>query len=529
VPTRPGSLISALSSPDIYGRGSQSVEVHETHISWVFLVGDRAYKLKKPVVLPFLDYGTPERRRTMCNEEVRLNRRLASDLYLGVRSVAAAGEGMRLAAQDDPQALDYLVEMRRYDERSTLAARLDHATERQLRNETESFAQLLVRFHARARAVGEALGGQLAVRQRVERNLQELRPLAGSPADANRLAVLERFTHAFLTARADTFDARARNGLVVEGHGDLRAEHVLFDGTISVVDCIEFDTRLRELDVADELAFLVMDLTWRGADQVADTFVRSYRNAGGDPGEDDLIAFYACFRALVRAKVALLRAGQSPRPSAAGRDESAARDLVTLAERYAWAARLPPVVVICGLPAVGKSTLASDLSAISGLRRISSDLVRKQAAGIARSERAPPSAYSAEANRRTYTELGRLAAREATAHRGVIVDATFRHRADRAAFLAAFAGAAPLHFIECQVPLEMAAKRARRREAEVRTSDASEALVLRERHSWEPLDEIEREAHTTLRSNRPLKDQLAALQDALDQRLASAPAGSTPV
>jgi uncharacterized protein len=529
LPTRCDGLIAALSSPDIYQRGSQSVEIRETHISWVFLVGDRAYKLKKPVVLPFLDYGTPERRRRMCNEEVRLNRRLASDLYLGVRSVAGAADGMRLAPQDDPRALDYLVEMRRYDERSTLAAKLDRATERQLQSEIEALARLLVGFHARARPVAEGRGGGLAARERVDRNLQELSALVGSAANANRLAALGRFSHAFLGARADTLDARARQGLVVEGHGDLRAEHVLLDGTIRVVDCIEFEPRMRELDVADELAFLVMDLTWRGGDLLARTLLDAYRNAGGDPGEDDLIAFFACFRALVRAKVALVRAGQPPQARAAEHDESSARDLLALAERYAWQARLPLAIVICGLPAVGKSTLVRALSAVSGLRPVSSDVVRKRVAGVARTERAPLSAYSAEASRRTYAELGRLAAREATIQGGVLVDATFRNRADRAAFLAAFGGMAPLHFIECQVPLEVAAKRARRREAEVRTSDASEALVLRERHSWEPLDELEREAHTTLRSDRPLEDQLADLQDALDQRLGGGPPGSTAV
>jgi aminoglycoside phosphotransferase family enzyme/predicted kinase len=518
LPTRSDSLIAALSSPEIYQGGAQSVEVRETHISWIFLVGDRAYKLKKPVVLPFLDYGTPERRRTMCNEEVRLNRRLASDLYLGVRCVAAAAEGIRLAPQDDPRALDYLVEMRRYDERSTLAAKLDRATEQQLRSEIESLAQLLVRFHEGARTVAD--GGTLAVRRRVDRNLQELQALLGSSADLNRLTALARFTYAFLAARA---------GLVVEGHGDLRAEHVLLDGTIRVVDCIEFEPRMRELDVADELAFLVMDLTWRGGDRVASRLLHAYRDAGGDPGEDDLVAFYACFRALVRAKVALVRAGQPPPTGTAEHDARTARDLVALAERYAWRARLPLVIVICGLPAVGKSTLARALSSMSGLPCLSSDIVRKQAAGIAPTERAPLSAYSAQANRRAYAELGRLAADAATTQRGALVDATFRHRADRSAFLAAFGGAAPLHFIECQAPLEMAAERARRREAENRSSDASEDVVRRERESWEPLDEVKPEAHTTLRSDRPLEGQLADLQDALDHRLGCVPDGSIAV
>ena len=162
----------ALARPDFYPEQPVRVDVRETHISWVFLAGDRAYKLKKPLVLPFLDYGTAARRREMCREEVRLNRRLADDLYLGVRAVAATEDGLELAEEGDPRAVDYVVEMRRYDERSTLAAKLECGGLK--RGEIVRLGRALARFHARARRVVATGVPALAVERRMTENFHEL-------------------------------------------------------------------------------------------------------------------------------------------------------------------------------------------------------------------------------------------------------------------------------------------------------------------------------------------------------------------
>ena len=252
------NVCAALSRRDFYPERPDRVEERETLVSWVFLAGDRAYKLKKPLVLPFLDYGTPQRRREMCREEVRLNRRLAPDVYLGVRAVVAGAEGFELAAEDDPRAVDYLVEMRRYDERCTLAAKLERGELK--RDEVAALARVLARFHARARRVTASGVPALAVERRLTENFHELLAIVEQRAEIEWVLALERFAHAFVVAHAQMLDARARRGLVREVHGDLRAEHVLLGETVQVVDCIEFDRGLRELDVADDLAFLVMDL-----------------------------------------------------------------------------------------------------------------------------------------------------------------------------------------------------------------------------------------------------------------------------
>ncbi|HEX6388952.1 MAG TPA: AAA family ATPase, partial [Solirubrobacteraceae bacterium] len=484
-------------------RGGQAVEIRETHISWVFLAGDRAYKLKKPIVLPFLDYGTPRLRHELCREEVRLNRRLAPDIYLGVRSIVSEDGGVALAGEEDPRALDYVVEMRRYDEQDTLAARL--ARGQLQRDQITDTGAVLAAFHSTARQVPVDAHPVLTVERRLAANSHELLALLDQRGEVARVLALERFAHAFVTANAAMLDTRARGGLVREGHGDLRAEHVLLEGDrVSAVDCVEFDRALRQLDVADDLAFLVCDLAAIGGERFIPALLDAYRESGGEPGSDALVSFYATYRALVRAKVALVRAAQHRVGSAArGHESATARNLLLLAERFAWRARLPLAIVVCGVPASGKSVLATALANASGLAHLSSDVTRKRLIGVGATERAPTDAYTTAANAMTYAELGRRAANEVHRTGGVIVDATFRHRVDRDAFRDAFAAAAPLVFVECLAPAAELERRARRREVDSsRVSDATTAVVIRERTSFETLDEVAAADHIALRSDR---------------------------
>lgn len=512
---------AALARPDSYPGGPAAVEVRETHISWVFLAGDRAYKLKKPVVLDFLDYGTPERRHRMCREEVRLNRRLAPDLYLGVRGVRLTASGAELTGEDDADAVDFVVEMRRYDERDTLAARLERGELR--RGQVAQVGRVLAGFHAAASPAAAVRAPALAAERRFDRNLHELLADTEQRGEIERIQALERFAHAYVGAHATTFQTRATTGRIRDGHGDLRAEHVLVAGGVQIVDCVEFDRDLRVLDVADDLAFLVFDLAAQGGERFGDVLVRAYREAGGDPGADDLIAFYATYRALVRAKVALVRAAQLPATSAEHGSESArARDLIGLAERFAWRARLPLLILVCGGPATGKSSLARALAERSGLAHLSSDLTRKRLVGVRATQRAGQAAYGADWNVRTYAELGRRAATLIRSSRGAIVDATFRHLADRQAFTAAFAGAAPTLFLECRAPVSVIAQRASRRARQRgRVSDADAAIAVREQQAWEPLDEVPAIHHVVLRADRPLDETVGDVLALLDRRLAA--------
>ena len=518
--SRPEAVREALARPETYPHRPASVEVRETHISWVFLAGGLAYKLKKPLVLGFVDYGTPARRREMCAAEVRLNRRLAPDVYLGVRGVAPIADGVELTDEHDPRAIDFVVEMRRYDEAQTLAARLERGE--LLRADVVEVGCVLARFHEDASRVEPAGAPVLAAERRFERNLQELLSDVEQRGEIERVQSLERFAHAFVTAHAQTFAVRASTGQAREGHGDLRAEHVLLGDRVRIVDCVEFDPGLRELDVADDLAFLVFDLAARGGEGFGEILVQAYRDAGGDPGSDSLIAFYAAYRALVRAKVALVRGAQMPSTSAEHGEQSAeASELIAVAERFAWRARRPLVIVVCGVPASGKSHLARAMAQLSGLPRVSSDVIRKRLAGLRATERAPDDIYRAEWNARTYAELGSRASDSLAANGGAIVDATFRHRADRVAFTTALGASRPIVFIECRAPSAVLGQRAADRERDRdRVSDAGLAVVVREQRSWDPLDEVPPSAHLTLRTDRPVEQITADVLALLDRRLA---------
>ena len=249
-----------------------SSELRETHISWVVLTGDRAYKIKKPVTFPFLDYGTLERRRHCCEEEVRLNRRFAPDLYLGVLEIGVP-------------PFEYAVEMRRSDEHATLAARLGELQPSDL----AAVGRAVAGFHAAA----PAADGDRPLTSVVEESLATLE------AAGTRIDALRGFYGAALAGLAPELERRRSAGLVRDGHGDLRAEHILLGEPIRAVDGLEFDPSLRIADVAYDFAFLVMDVARRD-DDLARALVRGYRAAGGDPGSERLLATLCSIRALVR-------------------------------------------------------------------------------------------------------------------------------------------------------------------------------------------------------------------------------------
>jgi uncharacterized protein len=491
-------VVDALSGPDAFGGESAPAEVLETHISYVFLTPGRAYKLKKAIVLPFVDYGTRERRRDMCLEEVRLNRRLAPSTYLGVRAVVPAGGGFALADGGDARAVEHVVEMVRFKAAHTLDARV--ASGSATRADVERVAARIAAFHAGLPPAEGGAEAVAAVRAAAGETFSTLRSL-GAPERAVRAG--SRFSETFLAARGGDLVRRAEAGLVREGHGDLRAEHVILDGAVQVVDCVEFDPALRTVDVGADLSFLYMDLERLGSADLAGALLRAYRAAGGDPGDVGLVAFHAAQRAWVRAKVALIQ-----------RRRGEADVLLALGRRLAWRARGPLLLVVCGLSGSGKTTLAAELGTLSGLPVLSSDVVRKRLAGLDPEQRARPEHYGEEFSRRTYDELGRLAARRLEAGRGVVVDATFRRAAERALFLARLPAIQPL-FVECTAPDELRVGRLEER-APARSggSDATPEVAAGQR--FEPLAEAAPGRHLVLRTERPPAELADEVESWLD-------------
>jgi aminoglycoside phosphotransferase family enzyme/predicted kinase len=504
-------LVEAMSQPVFYAHRPESVELVETHISWVFLAGELAFKVKKPVVFPFLDYGTPERRRVLCQEEVRLNRRLAPDLYRGVHGLARRDGDWGLADADDPSAEEWAVEMRRFDEGRTLAGLLAAGSLR--KDDVAAVGRLVARFHAGASVVEHGGSRVEAARRATGDNFDEIAACPDA-APERALASGRRLVNAFLARRGEELEGRARAGLVRDCHGDLRAEHVVFEERVEVFDCIEFTPRLREIDVAADVAFLTMDLVHSEREDLATAFVAAYREAGGDPGDDPLLSFFAAYRAWVRVKVACLRAGELP-PDDERRETTLAEAprFAATARRFEWRARAPRLLVICGSSATGKTFLATRLERLSGWTRLSSDAVRKELLGLEPTGRAPSDAYTPEVSERTYAELGRRARAQLAAGGGVIVDATFRFRRDRQAF-----GTEDGLFVECRAPAALLADRAAAREGEPgRISDADLEQVERQQLEFEPLDELPGDRRSVLDTDRPAEElefEVEALLDA---------------
>jgi aminoglycoside phosphotransferase family enzyme/predicted kinase len=506
MPTTPPRTIA--SPPDLRLARDDPVSLRETHISWVFLAGDSAYKIKKPLHLPYLDYRTPARRLAMCQAEIDLNRRLAPGVYLTVRSlVPLDGGGLALSVADDPAATDYAVEMRRFDDGDTLAARLHSGTAGAA--EIGRLGRRLAAFHAGAETFIESDGAE-----RVKRSLDDnFATLRGQVAAEARpwLAAHERMAGALLAERWDELDARAAAGRIRDGHGDLRLEHVLLDGDIAIVDCIEFNPDLRRIDVGADLAFLVMELHRIDRRDLAAVLVAEYRAAGGDPGSDVLLALLAAYRAQVRAKVALTRAEQDR----AGTDEAGA--LLRLSARLLWQSLTPLVIVVAGVSAAGKSTVAAALAEESGFPHLRTDVIRKSRAGLAPTAHAPSTLYDDTRNLETYAALGDEA--KADADSGVIVDGTFRRKRDRRAFFAGLGPEAEVLVVECRVPADVLLARAASRERDThRVSDADATIVAAQLGAFEPLDEIAAGDHVLLRTDRPADQVVSEITEAAARR-----------
>ncbi len=504
--------LDALASPSMYP-DSPPVSVRETHASWVFLAGERAYKVKKPLDLGFLDYSTLALRRAACREEVDVNCELAPDIYLGVLAILSTDAGFRFAEDETPEAIEYAVEMVRFAEADTLAGLiaagvLTHAT-------LAAVARRLADFHRAAPVVDDWGADRVLAAWR--QNIAELRAIEHPESwDVDAAA---HFGEAFVASHAAELQRRVLSGLARVGHGDLRCEHVLCFPTVRVVDRIEFDPGLLRIDVAYDLAFLAMDLEAQGQAWAARELVERYDEMGLDVGSSELRSFYAAHCALVRAKVTAIVAEehedeeyQSPMADA--------QALWELGERLCWRARGPLAVVVCGPAASGKSTLAAELSRRSEMGVVSSDELRKATAGLAGTERGEPDLYSERSTRATYELLGREADSIARREGGVIVDATCRSRTDRARLLHHL-GSDELNLlvVRCEAPIEVSLERATRRlrDAE-RVSDATPEIAAEQFHTFEPLDELAPEIVLKVNTEHDLHTQVAQVTRAVDRR-----------
>ncbi len=486
----------ALLEPGRYPHPVETVELVETLGAWVLLAGEHAYKIKKPVRLPFMDYGTLERRRAACEAELALNRRFAPQMYLDVLPITGTPRDPRWGGPG--QAIEYAVHMRRFDE----ALRLDHVCGRGALTpgHLSALARRIAAFQASAPAAGaQSPWGRPEDTLALARD--NLRALRAARIDARALAILSGWTEARFADLAPLMARRRTQGRVREGHGDLHlANLALIDGEPTPFDGIEFDPALRWQDSAGEVAFTWMDLLDHGQPGLANWWLCEWLDAAGDHEAALLLPFFAVYRALVRAKVAAMRSTQPGADRAAERAQ--ARRYVALARRIAGLARgRRQLVITHGLSGSGKTWASSQwlLADPAGRRlRLRSDVERKRlhglAAGAASGSAVGQGIYGPAANAATYEHLRLTAARWLAAGWSVAVDAAFLRRSERHAFAAlAREQGGDFRILAPEAPLpELRARIAARR---AQGSDASEATlaVLERQVGWlEPLDARER-------------------------------------
>lgn len=419
--------------------------VAETHVSVLVFVGDRAYKLKKPVALGFLDFSTREAREAACRREVELNRRLAPDVYLGVADVVGP----------DGHPCDHLVVMRRMPAARRLAALVRAGVD--VEDGVRRVARLVAAFHERAATSDEiaAAGSVASVRRNWEDNFQQMAPFVGTVLDPERAGRVELLARRYLDGRSALFARRASSGLVRDGHGDLLAEDVfLLDDGPRVLDCIEFDDRLRWGDVLADVAFLAMDLERLGTPDLAARFLDWYREFSGHPHPTSLAEHYVAYRAHVRSKVACLRHAQGD-PTAAGE----AADLLALCRLHLERGRVR-VALVGGLPGTGKSTLSAGLADAPGWSLLRSDEVRRDLGRNAGPGAYRSGAYGDASVEVTYRELLSRARMALGLGESVVLDASWRHEGWRAmARQVAEEACADVVELRCEAPVEVAAAR----------------------------------------------------------------------
>ncbi len=459
-------MIADLLSPDRYAASPDDLELLQTHISWVIIAGQRVYKIKKPVDFGFIDYSTLEKRHHYCLEEVRLNRRLSRDVYLGVEPIVKREGGFYYGGSGP--VVDYAVVMRKLPEermmKNLLAAgklRLDHL---------RRLAAMLAAFYRQAAVVDDGSFGTLeTVSFNIRENFEQTEKYLGKSLDEPDYRRIIDFNEQFFRDHEDLFARRVAAGMIKECHGDLHMEHICFaNDHLDIYDCIEFNDRFRIIDVAADVAFLAMDLDYHDRYDLSGFFLREFDRCWPDEGGRELLPLYKCYRAYVRGKVISFllddpSLGEEERENAARR----ARRYFQLSVLYTY--KLPTsIILVSGISGSGKSHLAGGLAGLSGFSQLRSDQVRKELAGMNATEHRPDDfesgLYKPEMTRRTYEELARQADDVLAGGGGVIIDATCLKVWQRQLFYdLAAAQQVPVFVISCEAPWEVIEQRLQQR------------------------------------------------------------------
>jgi aminoglycoside phosphotransferase family enzyme/predicted kinase len=511
----PSELLQRSAFPHPVG----PLEVRETNISWVILTGSYAYKIKKSLELAFIDTSSLEKRKYLCEEELRLNQRLAPDLYVDVVAITRDAVGLRIGGNGP--IIEYAVRMRQFEASEELSTLLERGTISA--QEIADLAVTMAEFHASApraplrvdhlytQQLHDAVLGNMAI---LLSHLDSVTPLP-------EISALIDWTHDYLQYSLSRLRLREQSGFIRECHGDLHARNIVrWRGRLTPFDCLEFDPKLRWIDVMNDVAFLVMDLVAHGRKDLAFLFLNTYLEHTGDYDGVRLLPFYSVYRALVRAMVDSVGAEQN----SVHREEFRRRLRMRVQTAAAFISSPPPALFIMHGPAgSGKSFLSERLAAQLGAVRIRSDLERKRLAGsqptFVRRSGFERGIYNPDFSHRTYARLLDCAESCLQGGMNVIVDAAFLNGEDRRLFRALAAQqAAQYVIISCNADRQVLVKRiATRQEARNDPSDADAAVLDRQLQNIEPLrpDEGLNIVAVDTAQARAYKKTLVAIQDCL--------------
>lgn len=505
--------LDSLLHPQAYPHETQPIQLLQTQMSFVFLTGDYAYKVKKPVNLGYLDYTTLQKRRFFCQQELELNRRLCPDVYLAVVPIAEDKDGLRVEGQGKP--VEYAVKMIQLPQDRMMDVLLPQGkvTEKMV----AGVAEKLAAFHRKARKSPEiaAFGDLAIVRQNASENFSQTGKYIGLCLSSTMYERIKGYTADFVAHNASLFDKRAKEGRIRDCHGDLHAAHVCFANGICIYDCIEFNDRFRYSDVSSEIAFLAMDLDRYQQDHLSRRFVDTYIERSGDTEILTLLNFYKCYRAYVRGKVESFKLDDPLIPN----EEK--RAILATARRYFDLACLytktePFLIITMGLMGTGKTTIANALGQRLGCAVISSDVTRKKLAKIPptehRFEEFHSGIYSEDFSRRTYDAILAEAGEVLSRGESVILDASFRRREERARVrrMAEEKGA-DLVVLECKLGEEEARRRLEQRLKKKTTSDGRWEIFQLQKKSFDPVAEFPALQHFTLDSSQPIDETIEVI------------------
>jgi aminoglycoside phosphotransferase family enzyme/predicted kinase len=498
-------LIEALQSPAAYRHSVDEIRLLETHISWILLTGSLAYKIKKPVDMGFLDFTTLPRRKFYCEEELRLNRRLAPELYLGVVPITGSEQSPRMDGEGEP--IEYAVQMRQFPQEALLSQVL--ARQELTPAHVDALARLVAEFHGRV-AIAPADGpfGTLqSLRQAMEELFDHLELKSEYQPAVERLRTWCRKE---LTARREQFANRRRDGFIRECHGDMHLGNMLlWDDRPVLFDCLEFNEDFRFSDVLSEVAFTTMDLEDRGNAVFSRRFLNAYLEQTGDYAGVCVLRYYLVYRALVRAKVASLRVRQAGLVADERRRVmSEHNSYLELAQRCARPPH-PLLIITRGPSGSGKTTLTQPLLEGLGAIRIRSDIERKRLFALKPLDRSQArlgeGIYSAQATQRTFARLADLAGEVLRGGFPVIVDATFLKGQRRAAFRhLAQQCHVPFVILDFQASADVLRQRiVRRAEQAADASEADLTVLASQLQSSEPLNSDELACTIAVDSQQP--------------------------